>query len=190
MARTKLSRVAVALAALLACRTAGAQYLGTPPAETPSEEQSPPAARPAPPVEPTVRRVRIWGNLGATWAYGATYVSVGAGAGYLLDPGFLPSLDVAFSFGAEPVVLQLKPGLDWFPPVPGRMRPYVGAYYAHWFVSGGYLPQDAWGVRGGLSLAQGGPAMLLVGVAYERVFSGCTGTCGYLIPQLAVGFAL
>jgi hypothetical protein len=210
-------RRALAIAALLLCERAAAQYLGPPqdappPPPPPAEEEAsvgepapPPApatALPAPPVpsappqgaaeppELSVRRIRVWGNLGATWAYGTTYVSLGAGVGYVVFGGLLPTFDVSFSFGASPTVFMLKPGLDWFLPLPGRIRPYVGAYYAHWFVSSGFPGQDAWGARGGFSFAQLGPAVLLLGIAYEHVFTNCVGSCSYWVPQVAVGFAL
>jgi hypothetical protein len=117
-------------------------------------------------------------------------VTLGAGVGYVVYAGLLPTFDVSFSFGAAPTVLVLKPGLDWFLPLPGRIRPYVGAYYAHWFVSSGYPGQDAWGLRGGFSFAQMGPAVFLVGIAYEHVFTNCYGSCSYWVPQIAAGFAL
>jgi hypothetical protein len=184
----------------------GAQYLGpaapVPPPPPVQEETGTPAAPPASATpgalapaqeavpEWTLRRLRIWGTLGATFSYGQAVFGLGAGVGYFVYGGLLPTLDVGFSFGDSPTVFMLKPGLDWFLPVPGRIAPYVGGYYAHWFVSGGYLPQDAWGVRGGFSFAQVGPATFLVGLAYERVFTNCAGTCGYLVPQVAAGFAL
>jgi hypothetical protein len=185
---------------------ARAQYLGpTEPAPPPppvQEDAAAPEPRPTPALqgalpaaqevvpEWSVRRIRIWGTLGATFAYGQSAVSLGAGVGYFVYGGLLPSLEMSVAFGSSPTVFMLKPGLDWFLPVPGRIVPFVGGYYAHWFVSGGYLPQDAWGVRGGFSFAQVGPATLLLGVAYERVFTNCTGTCGYWVPQVAAGFAL
>ena len=207
-------RRALAIALLLACESAAAQYLGPPqeapppprpPAdEAPPEEPPsppPPAATPPPaagspataaaePPEASIRRIRVWANLGATWTYGASYVNIGAGVGYVVYAGLLPTFDVSWSFGASPTILMLKPGLDWFLPLPGRIRPYVGAYYAHWFVGNGYADQDAWGVRGGFSFAQVGPAVLLLGIAYERVFTNCWGTCSYWVPQIAAGFAL
>jgi len=185
---------------------ARAQYLGpTEPAPPPppvQEEASAPQAQPAP-VPPgalppaqeavpewSVRRIRVWGTLGATFAYGQSAFSLGGGVGYFVYGGLLPSLDLSVAIGSASTVFMLKPGLDWFLPVPGRIVPFVGGYYAHWFVSGGYLPQDAWGVRGGFSFAQVGPATFLLGIAYERVFTNCTGTCGYWVPQVAAGFAL
>lgn len=163
-----------------------------PPPPPPPPASSQPARSPLREPEPawSVHRLRVWGTLGATWSYGYSSFGLGAGVGYLAAGGLLPSLDVGFAFGSSPTVFMLKPGLDWFLPVPGRITPFVGGYYAHWFVSGGYLPQDAWGVRGGFSFAQAGPATFLLGIAYEQVFTNCTGTCGYLVPQVAVGFAL
>ncbi len=212
-----MHRRALAIALLLACESAAAQYLGptqeAPPPPPPPAEEAPPAepspppgttppqgATPAPPPraataaaeppEASIRRIRVWANLGATWAYGASYVNLGAGVGYVVYAGLLPTFDVTWSFGASPTVLMLKPGLDWFPPLPGRIRPYVGAYYAHWFVGNGFPDQDAWGARGGFSFAQVGPAVLLLGVAYEHVFTNCSGSCSYWVPQITAGFAL
>ena len=186
---------------------AHAQYVGPqqpiPPPPQVQEDSAPPEASPAPPARPgalppapgavpelSVRRLRIWGTLGASFAYGQSAVSLGAGVGYFVYGGLLPSLGLGLAFGSSPTVFLVKPGLDWFLPVPGGIVPFVGGYYAHWFVSGGYLPQDAWGARGGFSFAQVGPATLLLGIAYERVFTNCIGVCAYWVPQVAAGIAL
>jgi hypothetical protein len=196
--------VLLLLLALLAVPVpAVAQYVGPaqqvpPPPPVPEEEAGAEPARPPgalPPAQQgspewSVRRLRVWGTLGATFAYGQSAVSLGAGVGYFVYAGFLPSLDLGFAFGSTPTVFMLKPGLDWFLPVPGGVVPFVGGYYAHWFVSGGYLPQDAWGARAGFSFASVGPATFLLGIAYEKVFTNCTGTCAYWVPQVAAGFAL
>ncbi len=200
-----MRRTLLALLLALSAAPALAQYVGPaqtvpPPPPVPDEtveEPPPPPPRPGalPPGQASVpewslRRLRIWGTLGATFAYGEGSVSLGAGVGYFVYGGLLPTLDVGFSFGSSPTVFMLKPGVDWFLPVPGGVVPYVGGYYAHWFVSGGFLPQDAWGVRAGLSFASVGPVTFLLGIAYERVFTNCTGTCAYWVPQVAAGFAL
>src|SRR5512137_942997 len=189
-----------------------AQYLGpaqpvpqppAPPPDATDEAEPPPAPAPAPPPRPgalppgqgsvpewSVRRIRLWGTLGATFAYGQGAVGLGAGIGYFVVGGLLPTLDLGLAFGSSPTVFMVKPGLDWFLPVPGGVVPFLGGYYARWFVSGGYLPQDAWGARGGFSFASVGPATFLLGIAYERVFTNCAGTCAYWVPQVAAGFAL
>jgi hypothetical protein len=199
--------LALLLAFLAVPGPAHAQYVGPaepiPPPPPIAEEVAPPEIPPAPVARPgalppaqesvpewSVRRLRFWGTLGATFAYGQSAFSLGAGVGYFVYGGLLPSLDLGVAFGDSPTVFMLKPGLDWFLPVPGRVVPFVGGYYAHWFVSGGYLPQDAWGARAGFSFASVGPATFLLGIAYERVYTNCTGTCGYWVPQVAAGFAL
>jgi hypothetical protein len=199
--------LALLLAFLAVPGPAHAQYVGPaepiPPPPPIAEEVAPPEIPPAPVARPgalppaqesvpewSVRRLRFWGTLGATFAYGQSSFSLGAGVGYFVYGGLLPSLDLGVAFGNSPTVFMLKPGLDWFLPVPGRVVPFVGGYYAHWFVSGGYLPQDAWGARAGFSFASVGPATFLLGIAYERVYTNCTGTCGYWVPQVAAGFAL
>ena len=198
------SLLALLLALSLSPGLARAQYVGPsqplPPPPPPVEEAEPvpePPPRPGalPPAQESVpewslRRLRLWGTLGATFAYGQGSVSLGAGVGYFVVGGLLPTLDLGVAFGSSQSVFMVKPGIDWFLPVPGGMVPFVGGYYAHWFVSGGYLPQDAWGARGGFSFASVGPATFLLGIAYERVFTNCTGVCAYWVPQVAAGFAL
>jgi len=161
-----------------------------PPAPAPAVAQPVPPPPPATPHGSWARRLRVWVNAGTTWAYGNSYFNLGAGAGYEVIAGLAPVLDLSWSIGPSPMVFGLKPGLDWFVPLPGRVRPYVGAYYAHWFVGGGFPDQDAWGARGGLSFAQAGPATFSLGVAYEKVFTNCTGSCEYWIPQVSAGFSL
>jgi hypothetical protein len=199
MRRTLLSSL---LAASFLPGAALGQYVGPvqelpppqPATAEPAEAATPPPPGALPPAqqavpELSVRRLRIWGTLGATFSYGQGAVSLGAGVGYFVYGGLLPSLDLGLAFGSAATVFMLKPGLDWFLPVRGGVVPFVGGYYAHWFVSGGYLPQDAWGARAGFSFASVGPATFLLGVAYERVFTNCSGTCSYWIPQVAAGFA-
>jgi len=203
----RLALAIVLLASSLSPGLAGAQYVGPqqtiPPPPPVQETAAPPETKPPPPAPPgalpptqgaepewSLRRLRIWGMLGASFAYGQSAVSLGAGVGYFVYGGLLPSLDLGLTFGSSPTVFMVKPGLDWFLPVQGGIVPFVGGYYAHWFVSGGYLPQDAWGARGGFSFASMGPVTFLVGIAYERVFTNCTGICAYWVPQVAAGFAL
>lgn len=161
----------------------------------PAQPAPPPVARPAaspaapqPQGEPWFRRLRLSGYLGTSWAYGTTYLSLGVGVGYDVFAGLTPSLQATFWAGGTPSVWMLQPGVDWFVPLPGRIRPYVGAYWAHWFVSAGYEDRDAVGFRGGLSFAQLGPASMALGVAYEHVYAGCTTGCDYWYPQVSAAF--
>jgi len=159
-----------------------------PPAPPPVARPAPAAApaAPQPQGEPWFRRLRLSGYVGTAWSYGTTYLTLGVGVGYDVFAGLTPSLQASFWAGS-PSVWMLQPGVDWFVPLPGRIRPYVGAYWAHWFVSAGYEDRDAIGFRGGLSFAQLGPASMALGVAYEHVYSGCTTGCDYWYPQVSAG---
>src|SRR5512137_2679574 len=167
-----------------------AQYLGpaqpvpqppAPPPDATDEAEPPPAPAPAPPPRPgalppgqgsvpewSVRRIRLWGTLGATFAYGQGAVGLGAGIGYFVVGGLLPTLDLGLAFGSSPTVFMVKPGLDWFLPVPGGVVPFLVGFY----------------------FSSVSPAAFLLGIAYERVFTNCSGTCAYWVPQVAAGFAL
>jgi hypothetical protein len=135
-------------------------------------------------------RLRLYANLGATSAYGSTYGALGLGVGYAVGFGLVPSLQLGVGFGGSPTVVSLQPGLDWFAPVPGPLRPYVGAYWSQWFVGSGYDDQAAYGFRFGLGFARLGPSMFTFGLAWERAYAGCTSGCSFWIPQVGAAFAL
>ena len=154
---------------------------------------------PAPPAAPRAAvvaeapwwtRLRLYANLGATSAYGSTYGALGLGVGYAVGFGLVPSLQLGVGFGGSPTVVSLQPGLDWFAPVPGPLRPYVGAYWSQWFVGSGYDDQAAYGFRFGLGFARLGPSMFTLGLAWERAYAGCTSGCSFWIPQVGAAFAL
>ena len=90
-----MRRALLALLLALSALPALAQYVGPaqpvpPPPPLPAEEEEapPPPARPGalPPAQESVpewslRRLRLWGTLGATFAQGEGSVSLGAGVG-------------------------------------------------------------------------------------------------------------
>jgi hypothetical protein len=202
-------RIAVVALALLLPALGTAQR---PPADADASQGSPPPALPAPPPSAAVaapppapaappprteppaapwwRNLRLSAYLGTSWAYGTTYGNLGIGVGYMVALGLTPTVEVGFWFGGSPSVTTLKPGLDWYVPLPGPLRPYLGAYWAQWFLGGGYPDQSAYGFRGGLAFAQAGPASFTFGVAYESAYAGCTSGCSYWFPQVGAAFSL
>jgi hypothetical protein len=88
--------------------------------------------------------------------------------------------------GSTPTIFKIGPGLTWYAPLP--LGPYLGGYYAHWFVSDNLGDQDSIGARGGLTLFSAGPTSLTAGIAYERRLS-CSVDCDTWWPDAAVGIS-
>lgn len=152
--------------------------------DAPALEQPPPPTpgrSPAPPAEPRLWRVGI--SLGSGETYGHSYVMFGGVLGYQVAHGFELSLDGQYWGGANPNLGRLAPGINWYAPIP--FRPYLGVYYARWFI-GGQADLDAIGGRAGLSLASGPNTALGAGLAFERVLD-CSSRCEAFWPELSVG---
>jgi hypothetical protein len=122
--------------------------------------------------------------VGGGSSYGQSYFLIGGRLGYGIGLGLELSLDGQWWMGGTPSMGKLAPGLIWVAPLP--FRPYLGAYYAHWFVSSGYADEDAIGGRVGLLLGGAGRVSLAVGVAYEHAFS-CSLNCDVFFPEAMAG---
>ena len=131
--------------------------------------------------------LRLGASAGVGRAYGQTYYEVGGRLGYDLGFGVTPEIGLAYWGGATPTFYQLTPGLTWYFPLP-LVRPYLGGFYAHDFVSSGFPDQDGLGVRGGIGLLGAGPLSINVGIAYERRLS-CPADCDTWWPEASVGIA-
>jgi len=139
--------------------------------------------------EPTARRepsgrLYGWASAGTTFAYGQTYAGANVGAGWLMPNGIAPNVEVGYMFGNSPTVWAVRPGVTWFMPLP-MIRPYIGAYYTHWFVGDGFSDQNGIGGRAGLSLGR----VLSIGVTYDHAL-GCSQNCDIWAPQLSAGISL
>ena len=122
--------------------------------------------------------------IGGGSSYGQSYFLIGGRVGYGLGLGLEVSLDGQWWMGGTPSIGKLAPGLIWVAPLP--IRPYLGAYYAHWFVGSGYADEDAIGGRVGLIVGGAGRVSLAVGVAYEHALS-CTVNCDAWFPEAMAG---
>jgi len=131
--------------------------------------------------------LRLGASAGVGRAYGQTYYQLGGRLGYDVGLGLTPELGLNYWGGASPSFFQLSPGITWYLPVP-VLRPYVGGFYAHDFVSSGFPDQDGIGVRGGIGLLGAGPLSIGIGIAYERRLS-CPSNCDTWWPEASAGFA-
>lgn len=195
-ARPALPLVALLLALPLAAWAGEPAGAGTPAAPPPADEASPPPAvarEPAqpspagaprlPPLEPPRWRAAV--TFGAGTSYGQSYVMFGGLLGYEVSAGFEVYLDGQYWGGSAPEVGRVAPGINWYAPIP--FRPYLGAYYAHWFVGGSEPDQDALGGRAGLTLTSSPRAALGAGLVYERILD-CSASCEAWWPELSIGF--
>jgi hypothetical protein len=197
---TRLSRTAPWLAALLIAlppTTWGAEpgrageppvppagEVGTPP--PPSSELATPASPGAAPASaPEPPRWRAAVTLGSGSSYGHSYVMLGGLLGYEVAAGFELYLDGQYWGGAQPSLGRVAPGINWYAPLP--FRPYLGAYYARWFVGGDQPDQDAVGGRAGLTIASTPRAAFGAGLVWEHALN-CTSDCDAWWPELSVGF--
>ncbi len=172
---------AALLSALLAAPPARAEA-GSPTSDSGASAPQPPATA----LEPREPRHpwRIAGSFGAGSAFDQSYFVLGARVGYELALGLVLDVEGQWWMGSSPSLGKLAPGLTWYAPLP--FRPYVGAYYARWFIGSGGGAQDAVGGRAGVEVASAGPASLTVGAAYERLLS-CSANCDSWWPEATVG---
>jgi hypothetical protein len=133
---------------------------------------------------PETDRWRVGVSLGSGSSYGHSYVMFGGILGYQLPDGFELALDGQYWGGANPNLGRIAPGLNWYAPI--HFRPYLGVYYAHWFI-GGQADQNAIGARIGLTLTSTPTTAFAAGLAFERAL-GCTVDCGGWWPEMSFGF--
>jgi hypothetical protein len=87
-------------------------------------------------------------------------------------------------FGNSPTLWAVRPGVTWYTSIP-VLKPYIGAYYAHWFVGGSQPDQDGVGGRLGVSIGR----LLSLGVTYDHAL-GCDTNCDIWTPQVTAGLSL
>jgi hypothetical protein len=160
------------------------------PAAVPAVAVMPPTPAPAPaPMaakqrSPFSGRLYSWASLGTTFAYNQTYGSANVGAGYLMQHGIAPNVELGYAFGNSPTVWSLRPGVTWYMPV-AMIHPYVGAHYSHWFVGGNLQDQNGIGGRAGFSLGR----VISFGLVYDHALD-CNANCDIWAPQISAGLSL
>ena len=111
------------------------------------------------------KRVGIYGGLGSS--FGNDYGIVGGGLGYYLTDGLEAGLDFETWFGNSPSVNKLTPQLRYVFWKGEKIKPYLGAFWRHTWLGGGWPDYDSWGGRAGIAY-RSGRNYLAVGVVHER----------------------
>ena len=134
--------------------------------------QPAPYAKPGPDPGPFAKgkvRVGFYGGAGST--LGQTYVILGAGAGYYLMDGLEAGVDLEGWVLQSPAFWKVTPQVRYVLWQVSPIRPYVGAFWRHTFVTGDnsqFIPDyDSYGGRLGIAYRKGGN-YLAVGAVYEK----------------------
>lgn len=121
-----------------------------------------------------------------------SYLILGAGAGYYLIDGLEIGLEGSTWLLEDPRINTLTPQAKYvlyFVPV---IKPYVGTFYSHYFIGGGFDDQNSVGGRvGGYWILGGGGSYLGVGAVYEH-FLGCDDavvSCDDWYPEVSLGLS-
>jgi hypothetical protein len=175
--------------------------------ESPLLAESEPAPPPPPPdyeVEDTgpassagpfsKGSIRLTLLVGTGSTYRDTYLIIGGGPGYFLFDGFEIGLDYEAWILAEPVMHRVSPETRYVFHMVPVIKPYVGVFYRHTFVTGGYDDYDQVGARGGLFyVPQGGRMYLGGGAVYDRLLD-CESTalvdCDEVYPEIFFGVSI
>ncbi|TNF26727.1 MAG: hypothetical protein EP329_20800 [Deltaproteobacteria bacterium] len=107
--------------------------------------------------------------------------------GYFLVDNLELGGDLALWFGDTPFYAQLGPAVRYIVPLDADVKPYLGAFYRHWFMTGDAADADTVGARLGL-LIQSRSFWLTLGAAYEAVVSECSGDCDDFYPEFGLSF--
>ena len=94
-------------------------------------------------------------TVGSGTGFNNTYTIVGVGANYFVENGLSLGLGYRGWFGATPTMNEIDVPVTYYVPLQSKVRPYVGAFYRHTFISGDYSDYDTYGARAGLAYVEG-----------------------------------
>jgi len=122
------------------------------------------------------------------------YLILGGGPGYFLIDGLEIGLDYEAWILGDPVMHRVSPETKYifhFVPV---LKPYVGVFYRHTFVTGGYDDYDQVGARGGLFyVPRNGGSYVGAGAVYDRLLDCESSTfieCDSVYPEIFFGVSI
>lgn len=112
-------------------------------------------------------RKRVGLYAGAGSGFGNNYFIVGGGLGYFVAPGLEAGVDYEAWIGDDPSTQKVTPQLRYVFWKADPVKPYLGAFWRHTWLGGGWPDYDSWGGRLGIAYRSGGN-YLAVGVVHER----------------------
>jgi hypothetical protein len=118
---------------------------------------------------------------------GSADVVIGLGFGYYVVDGLEVGLDTDAWLGAEPDRLKVSPQVRYVFHMVPVVRPYIGQFYKHWFMGGGFDDLDTLGGRVGVFYVAGRHIFIGAGVVHEVVL-GCEADddCSVTYPEFGI----
>jgi hypothetical protein len=145
---------------------------------------------PRPPTPFDRGRIRVSVALGWASVGPKNWLILGGGAGYNVIDGLELGADTTFWLGNSPFLATLTPGVRYtFHMVP-VVKPYVGTFYRHYFISDDYSDSDSLGARAGVNLMAKGMSYIGLGAVYEHFLdSSLYDNPDQFYPELVLAFA-
>lgn len=134
-------------------------------------------------------RIRLSLGVGSGEAFASDYVIVGLHGGYFVVSGLEVGLDADMWLGGSPLIGKVSPQIRYALPLDEQVRPYVGAFYSHWFIGNESEDLDAVGGRAGIFWLTRSALVITGGMAFEHRLSGCSDNCDSVYPELALSLA-
>jgi len=145
---------------------------------------------PRPPSPWDKGRIRV--SLSVGWASGRStnWLILGLGGGYHILNGLELGADAAFLLFGDPFIATLTPGVRYtFNQIP-ILKPYVGAFYRHYFIADDYSDSDSLGGRLGVNFMTSTFSYIGVGAVYEHLLDDSLySSPDQFYPELAFSFA-
>jgi hypothetical protein len=142
-----------------------------PPESTVAPVEEPPAKPPSTAGPFAKGSIHVGGTIGVSTTVGGsssrTWFILGVGAGYFFLDGLEAHGDTTFWIG-DPFVATLTPGVRYVFHMVPVVKPYVGTFYRHYFVTGVLSDSDSLGARGGVNFMLGHNSYVAGGVIYEH----------------------
>lgn len=127
-------------------------------------------------------------GLGSQNGFDQTYYIASGGLGHYVAPGLEVGSQAAYWFGDSPSVFLVEPYTRYvLHRVSFAAKPYVGAFYRHWFVSDEFDDVDSLGGRLGVLWLTSG-VIIGIGARYEHLLGDCVEDCDTIRPE--IGLAL
>ena len=127
-------------------------------------------------------------TVGSGSGYNSSYTIVGLSASYYAIGGLSVGLGYRGWFGGSPTLNEIDLPVTYFIPLQSRIRPYIGGFYRHTFVSGDYEDYDTFGGRAGISLVQGN-GYISAGWVQEWYSRDSGGDSGRGYPEISAGMS-